>query len=106
VNLAAGDQLDEFPGQTCAAARLDGNVGLLADEADDVANGRVGVESEQQVGRAEMEKLSAWDWMICPMCISSRSFFAVCGISRPTMASQALALASRWLTGQMPQVRG
>ena len=56
VNLTAGDELDEFLAELAQPHALDGNVGLLLDEANDVADGRVGIEPEQQVGRAEMEE--------------------------------------------------
>ena len=36
---------------------------------------------------------------------SSRSFAAASGMRTAMIASQALELASRWLTGQMPQMR-
>ena len=43
--------------------------------------------------------------MYCPMCSNTRSAVAAGGISTPKIASQALADASWWLTGQMPQMR-
>ena len=39
------------------------------------------------------------------MCINSRSSFAGRGIGTPSTASHAFTLASRWLTGQIPQMR-
>ena len=48
---------------------------------------------------------SAWLCTICAMCSSSRSFAAVAGIRTAMIASHAFDEASRWLTGQMPQIR-
>ena len=38
-------------------------------------------------------------------CSSSRSFDAASGMRTAMMASHAFTDASRWLTGQMPQMR-
>ena len=43
--------------------------------------------------------------MICPRLATLRSFTAVGGMVTPMTASPAFADASRWLTGQIPQVR-
>ena len=56
-------------------------------------------------GAERWKKLSACDCTIWAQCISSRSLTAVAGMRTAMMASQALAEASRWLTGQMPQMR-
>ena len=56
-------------------------------------------------GAERWKKLNAWDWMTCPQCMISRSFAAVGGMRTLMMASQALAEVSRWLIGQMPQMR-
>ena len=56
-------------------------------------------------GAERWKNESAWICTICAMCISSRSLAAVEGMRTAMMASQALDEASRWLTGQMPQMR-
>ena len=56
-------------------------------------------------GEERWKKLSACDCVIWPQCRSSRSFAAVGGMRTLMMASQALTEASRWLIGQMPQMR-
>ena len=43
--------------------------------------------------------------MTWPQCMISRSFAAVGGMRTLMMASHALAEVSRWLIGQMPQMR-
>ena len=48
---------------------------------------------------------SACDWTIWARFMMRRSFAAVAGMRTARMASQALAEAIRWLTGQMPQMR-
>ena len=44
--------------------------------------------------------------MICPRFISRRSLSAAGGMFTAMMASPALAEASKWLTGQIPHIRG
>ena len=56
-------------------------------------------------GALRWKKLSAFDWTICARFISRRSFSAAGGILTARIWSPALAEASRWLTGQMPQIR-
>ena len=81
------------------------HLGMLFDQAEDVAVGRVGIEAQQQVGRRQMEEaervrlheLRAVD-QFAQLAPGRRRRTAM-------MASQALAEASRWLTGQMPQMR-
>ena len=47
----------------------------------------------------------ACDWTNCAQWSSSRSLAAASGMRTAMIASQALDEASRWLTGQMPQMR-
>ena len=56
-------------------------------------------------GAERWKKLKAWLCTNCAQWISSRSFTPAGGGATAMMASQALADASRWLTGQMPQMR-
>ena len=56
-------------------------------------------------GEERWKKLSACDCTNCPQCSSSRSIAAAAGISTAMIASHAFTEASRWLTGQMPQMR-
>ena len=56
-------------------------------------------------GAERWKNESAWDCTIWAQWSSSRSFAAVAGMRTAMMASQALEEASRWLTGQMPQMR-
>ena len=56
-------------------------------------------------GAERWKKLSACDCTICAQCTSSRSIAAAGRNRTAMMLSQALAEASRWLTGQMPQMR-
>ena len=56
-------------------------------------------------GLDKWKKLRACDWIICPMCIRSRSMRAVGVGLTPQIASTALAAARWWLTGQIPQIR-
>ncbi len=56
-------------------------------------------------GAERWKKLSAWLCTNCPQCSNSRSRAAVSGICTAMMASQAFTEASRWLMGQMPQMR-
>ena len=80
--------------------------GLLFDQAEDVAARGVGIEAQQQVGRGEVEEaervrlheLRAVDQL-------AQLDGRLAGGVTAMMASQALAEASRWLTGQMPQMR-
>ena len=82
-----------------------GHLRAFFDQAEDVAVRRVGIETQQQVGRRKMEKaervrlheLRAVD-QFAQHHAGRRRLTAM-------MASQALAEASRWLTGQMPQMR-
>ena len=68
---------------------------------------RAGSESKpsSRSGDERWKKHSACDCTIWAQCSSSRSFAAVGGMRTPMMASQALTEASRWLIGQMPQMR-
>ena len=68
---------------------------------------RAGSESKpiSKSGADRWKKLSAWDWITWPQCMISRSFTAVGGTRTPMMASHAFAEVSRWLIGQMPQMR-
>ena len=63
-------------------------------------------QPSRKSGALRWKKLSAWLWMIWPRFISRRSLSAAGGMLTAMMASPALAEASRWLTGQMPQMRG
>ena len=56
-------------------------------------------------GADRWKKLSACDCTICAQCSSSRSCAAAAGMRTAMMASHAFTEASRWLTGQMPQMR-
>ena len=56
-------------------------------------------------GAERWKKESACDCTIWAQWSSSRSMAAVAGMRTAMMASQALDEASRWLTGQMPQMR-
>jgi hypothetical protein len=48
---------------------------------------------------------SACDCTICEQCSSSRSFAAATGMRTAMISSHAFTEASRWLTGQIPQMR-
>ena len=48
---------------------------------------------------------SACDWTIWPRFMSRRSLVAAGGMVTARILSPALAEASKWLTGQMPQIR-
>ena len=56
-------------------------------------------------GALRKKKLRAWLWTYWAWLMSRRSVSAAGGIRTPMIASQALAEASMWLTGQMPQIR-
>ncbi len=56
-------------------------------------------------GAERWKKDSAWLWTNWAQWSSSRSFTAADGIRTAMISSQALDEASRWLTGQMPQIR-
>jgi hypothetical protein len=56
-------------------------------------------------GEDRWKKLSACDWRIWARFMMRRRFGAVGGIGTAIRASQVLAEAMRWLTGQMPQMR-
>ncbi len=56
-------------------------------------------------GAERWKNESACDWTIWAQWISSRSIAAVAGIRTAMISSHALDEASRWLTGQMPQMR-
>ena len=79
--------------------------GFVFDQAEDVAAGGVAIETEQEVGRGEVEEAERVALHELRAVDSSRSMTAVGGGATAMMASQALAEASRWLTGQMPQMR-
>ena len=68
---------------------------------------RAGSESKpsSRSGAERWKKLSACDCTNCAQWTSSRSLTPASGGVTAMMASQALAEASRWLTGQMPQMR-
>ncbi len=68
---------------------------------------RAGSESKpsSRSGAERWKKLRACDCTNWAQWMSSRRSTAVCGGVTLMMASQALAEASRWLTGQMPQMR-
>ena len=63
-------------------------------------------QPSRKSGALRWKKLKAWLWMIWPRFIRRRSFSAAGGMFTAMMASPALAAARRWLTGQMPQMRG
>ena len=56
-------------------------------------------------GAERWKKESACDCTNCAQWISSRSFAAAAGMRTAMIASHAFDDASRWLTGQMPQMR-
>ena len=56
-------------------------------------------------GAERWKKLMACDCRICAQWSNSRSLRAVSGMRTAMIASQAFTAASRWLTGQMPQMR-
>ena len=56
-------------------------------------------------GAERWKKDSACDWTNWAQWSSSRSFAAATGMRTAMISSQALDEASRWLTGQMPQMR-
>ncbi len=56
-------------------------------------------------GEERWKKDSAWDWVSCARFMIRLSFTAVDGILTLSRSSHALFEASRWLTGQIPQVR-
>ena len=56
-------------------------------------------------GEERWKKLSAWDCTICARFRMVRSLTAVVGMRVAKIASHAFAEATRWLTGQMPQIR-
>ena len=62
-------------------------------------------QPSRKSGALKWKKLSAWLWMIWPRFISRRSLSAAGGMLTAMSASPALAEASVWLTGQMPQMR-
>ena len=78
---------------------------MLAHHAHDVAFFRIGVHAEQKVRRGKMEEAESVGLNICARFMMRRSFSAVSGMRTAMMSSQALLEASRWLTGQMPQMR-
>ncbi len=80
--------------------------GMLLEHADHVALGGIGIHAQQQVRRGEMEEAERVRLHELPAVqqlaqLARRSP----GICTAMMASQALTDASRWLTGQMPQMR-
>ena len=56
-------------------------------------------------GELRWKKLRACDWINCPKLMTRRNIAAAPGIATAIRSSHALAEASRWLIGQMPQVR-
>ena len=56
-------------------------------------------------GEERWKKLSACDCTICARFRCAAAGWPFSGMRTARMASQALAEASRWLTGQMPQMR-
>ena len=95
------DLLAELPQADAVARQL--RVGLH--QAEDVALRRVGVHAEQQVGRAEVEEAERVRLHDLRQVQHRRRRAASAGWSPRGSASPALAEASRWLTGQMPQMR-
>ncbi len=66
----------------------------------------IGVHAEQQVGRGEIEEAEGVRLHDLREVQHARAACAaVGGMRTDMMASQALAEAIRWLTGQMPQMR-
>ncbi len=68
---------------------------------------RAGSESKPRIksGEERWKKLRAWDCRTWASPKMRRSFSAARGMRTASSASQALAEAIRWLTGQMPQMR-
>ncbi len=56
-------------------------------------------------GAERWKNESACDCTIWAQCSSSRNFEAVTGMRTAMISSHAFTEASRWLTGQMPQMR-
>ena len=56
-------------------------------------------------GEARWKKLSAFDWAIWARFMTRRRSAPAGGGSTAMISSHALAEATRWLTGQMPQMR-
>jgi len=98
---ALDDLLPELPQRDAVAQR----VRVLLEEAGHVALRRVVVHPRRRSGAERWKKESACDCTNWAQWSSSRSFDAASGIRTAMMASQAFTEASRWLTGQMPQMR-
>ena len=104
--LRHAEVLDDFLAKLAKADAGAGELGLVGHEAEDVATFGRSVPAEEEVGGAEMEEGEGVALDDLAEVHHPRSFSAAGGMSTARMASQALAEARRWLTGQMPQTRG
>ncbi len=59
VNAAAAQGVDDLLAEFAQVDGFDGQRGVGLDQADHVADGRVGVEAEQQVGAGQFEEVHA-----------------------------------------------
>ena len=105
MNTFLGKARNHFLPEFAQGDTVAGNVRILFQDSQDVAFRRVRIKSEQQVWRRQMEEAERMDCTNWPQCKSSRSSAAVSGMRTLMMASQAFDDASRWLTGQIPQMR-
>ena len=84
---------------------MSGQFGVGLDDADDVADGRVGIEAQQQVRAGQLEEVHGVGLDGLAHVHQFAQQLAGRGGSTPRIWSQALAEARWWLTGQMPQMR-
>ena len=78
---------------------------MLCDDAQDVACRWIGVHAKQKIGRRKIEEAQRMGLHELAQCSSSRESCGRWGMRTAMIASHALDDASRWLTGQIPQMR-
>ena len=86
---------------------LERQLGVDLDQARHVADGRVGIKAQQQIGRGQVEKVHRVRLDdLAHVQQLAQAVSPGAAAATPATSSQALADARWWLTGQMPQMRG
>jgi hypothetical protein len=105
MDFLAAENLNDLLAELAQPDAGAGQVRVRGDQAENISLLRRRVPAEQEIRRAQRKKLSAWLCTIWPRFIRRRNLSAAGGMLTAMMASPALADASVWLTGQMPQMR-
>ena len=85
---------------------LTASSGLAANQANHIADGRIGIETQQQIRTGQFEEMHAVALDDLAHVHQFAQQAAGRGGGQPITSSPALAEARWWLTGQMPQMRG